>query len=934
MMRKLMVFFIAMLVATAAFAQTTIYDIQYVDDPVADDASPLDGETVTVTGFVTFEPMSNGGNSFYIADAAGPWNGINIYTGGETYNLGFGWEIEVTGTVDEYNGLTEIVASAPDAITVLNDRYNMADFWEDLYANPGNYPELAYTVVDASDLGGAATAEQYEGVLVRLEDVNVETLPDQYGEWSVNDGLGNVAAIDDPTDDDFGYMHIVVEGNHYERLQGILNYSYGEYKIRPEIAFDLKNTIDQPNGYFTQVGYFQQVRPMDMTVREFEGEYRTWDHSYAANVRYGINQGPGSYGEDVVIHAVVTYPTELGYAGAGAKFIMTDWLVGDTHLPWMSVLSYTPDPANLGTLETGDEVVFYGQVGEYSTGPSNMTELWITDDYEFFTFGNDVPGPAIVDVAELHETYTCEKWGNVFVQLQDVVVVITQNQDTMPYELFGVDDNFDDDYAYIAVDDDSDAFDENYVIPSLGTTIESVTGWMYHHYGVLGTDDWVYKICPSYPEDIIVGAGPPSILEVYRDAATPAPNQPVVIAASISDDSAIQSATVHYKYDDGAWQTGEMDFIGGIDYEFEIDGAAEGTFTHYYVMAEDDEGNISTYPSDTDTEWLGYFANSDPGLYEIQWTPWPSGRSAYDGYTIGSITGVATTNLINAQTFDYDEGFYPYFIQVGDTAPYSGILAILDQVVNQGDEITLVGATVDESGVDPDGNGSSFKWGGTTRLVLPVMVTVNSSGNDFEVYETTVADVNADLESWEGVMVNFTDVTITSINYYDWSFEDGSGETFLVDDDMVKPDDDDPGDQPTMDIFDGLAVGTTISSLTGALTFSYGTWKIEVRSADDFGTVGVDEVVIEQPLTFNLAPVYPNPFNPSTTINFSIPWTGEVKLVVFNMMGQRIETLINDQMQAGRHDIVWNGENVASGTYFLRLTSNRQQHVQKMVLMK
>ena len=54
MMRKLMVFFIAMLVATAAFAQTTIYDIQYVDDPVADDASPLDGETVTVTGFVTF----------------------------------------------------------------------------------------------------------------------------------------------------------------------------------------------------------------------------------------------------------------------------------------------------------------------------------------------------------------------------------------------------------------------------------------------------------------------------------------------------------------------------------------------------------------------------------------------------------------------------------------------------------------------------------------------------------------------------------------------------------------------------------------------------------------------------------------------------------------------------------------------------------------
>ncbi len=73
-----------------------------------------------------------------------------------------------------------------------------------------------------------------------------------------------------------------------------------------------------------QVGYFQQVRPMDMTVREFNEDFRTWDHSYASNVRYGLFQGPGDYGEDIIMHAVVTYPTELGYAGEGAKFIMTD----------------------------------------------------------------------------------------------------------------------------------------------------------------------------------------------------------------------------------------------------------------------------------------------------------------------------------------------------------------------------------------------------------------------------------------------------------------------------------------------------------------------------------------------------------------------------------------------------------------------------------
>jgi Secretion system C-terminal sorting domain len=928
MMRRVLFFFFVMLVASAAYA-TTIHDIQYCDDPGADDASPMLGETVTVTGFVTFEPMSNGGNNFYIADAAGSWNGINVYTGGETYNFGFGWEIEVTGTVDEYNNLTEIVASAPGAITVLEDRYDMAGFWEDLHANPGNYPELAYTVVDASMLSAASDAEQYEGVLVRLEDVTVESLPGDFGEWSVNDGQGNVVAIDDPTDEDFGYMHIVTEGQHYDRLQGILNFSYDEYKIRPEIAFDLKGTIDQPNGYFTQVGYFQQVRPMDMTVREFEEEFRTWDHSYASNVRYGLFQGPGDYGEDIIMHAVVTYPTELGYAGEGAKFIMTDWLVGDTHLPWMSVLSYTPDPANLGTLEIGDEVIFYGQVGEYSTGPSNMTEVWITDDYEFFSFNNPVPAAAIVDVAELHEAITCEKWGNVFVTVLNSVLV----NDGLQYELFGIDDNLNDDYPYLAIDDDSAAMDE-FEIPPLGTSIESITGWMYHHYGVLETDDWVYKLCPSYPEDIVVGAGPPTILTVTRDSATPAPNQPVVIAASISDDSSVESATVHYSYNGTDWDSGEMDYLGGIDYEFEIDGAAEGTFVHYYVQAEDDEANVSTFPSDIESEWLGYFADSDPGLYEIQWTPWPSGRSAYDNYTIGSITGVVTTNLINAQTYDEPENYYPYFMQVEGPGPYRGILIQLEQIVNQGDEITIVGATVNEEGIDSEGIGWTFKWGGSTRMINPVLVTVNSTGNDFNIFEPTVEDVNADPEAWESVMVNFSDVTITSVNSYDWEFEDASGSALLVDDDMVLTDDGDPGDPAAMAIFDELVNGTYISSLTGPLTYSFGTWKIEIRAADDFGTVGVDDDLVEQPLTFSLAPVYPNPFNPTTTINFSVPWSGDVKLVVYNTMGQRVETLINDQLQAGRHNIVWNGQNVASGTYFLRLTSNRQQHVQKMVLLK
>ncbi len=933
-MRRLQVLLLVLLVAVVGSVQaTTIYDIQYVPNPGSDDASPLLGQTVTVTGLVTFEPMSSGGNSFFIADDAGPWNGVNVYTDDVDYNLGFGWEVEVTGVVDEYNGLTEILATE---VNVLDNRYDMAAFWEDFYANPASYPELQYSVVDPANLINAADAEQYEGCLVKIENVSVETLPGDFDEWSVNDGNDNIVVIDDPASDVWGYKHTVVEGNSYERIQGILNYSHGEYKLRPEIAWDLKVDIDQANGYYTQVAYFQQVRPMDMTVREFGGEFRMWDNSYAANSRYGLDENEGNRGEDIIIHAVVSYPTDLGYAGStGAKFIMTDWLVGDTQEPWMSVLSYTPDLNQFGNLYEGDEVVFYGQVGEYETAPSKMTEVWLSDPYEFLSFDNPVPTPALVDIEELRNSMTAEQWGNVFVELQDVIDV--DNDIPSNYELFAVDDDLDDDWLPVNVDDDS-AEMTGYEEPPVGTNIESITGWIYNHYGTYDettTNNWAYKICPSYPEDILVGEGPPNILSVTRDYGVVPPGAPVTINATIADNSSVERATVYYRWDNGTWESDDMDFTGDIYYEFEMEVAPEGTWVEYYVEAEDDLGTTSTYPGDLDLQYLGYWVDDDISIQDIQWTPWASGSSPYEDVVIDEVTGVLTTTATNALTYDEPEGTYPYFMQVGDSPAWSGIIVVLNEEYQQGDEITITGATVNEIGVDSEGIGWTFKWGSSTRLINPALVTVNSSGNDFEVYETDVATVNADLEAWESVMVQFSDITVGGRNSYDVDFRDASGEVFLIDDDMVLPDEpDDPGVPAAQDLFDSLQPAMTSTSFTGPVTFSFGTWKIEVRDEFDFGTLGVGEGVVEQPLSFNLAPVYPNPFNPSTTINFSIPWTGNVKVIVYNALGQKVTTLLNEQMTPGQHTLVWNAQNVSSGTYFLRLLSNREQKVQKMVLMK
>lgn len=84
---------------------------------------------------------------------------------------------------------------------------------------------------------------------------------------------------------------------------------------------------------------------------------------------------------------------------------------------------------------------------------------------------------------------------------------------------------------------------------------------------------------------------------------------------------------------------------------------------------------------------------------------------------------------------------------------------------------------------------------------------------------------------------------------------------------------------------------------------------------------------------------YPNPFNPSTTIAFSIPGAGDVKLCVYNIKGQKVKELLNGNMAKGHHKIVWNGRDrnnrsVSSGIYFLKLESGGNTSVRKAMLMK
>jgi len=93
-----------------------------------------------------------------------------------------------------------------------------------------------------------------------------------------------------------------------------------------------------------------------------------------------------------------------------------------------------------------------------------------------------------------------------------------------------------------------------------------------------------------------------------------------------------------------------------------------------------------------------------------------------------------------------------------------------------------------------------------------------------------------------------------------------------------------------------------------------------------------DELPI--PKQFTLHQNYPNPFNPVTTIRYDLPIQTEAKLTIYNVLGQEVNILLNQTMNAGSHTIKWNAANISNGIYFYRLETHEKQITKKLVVLK
>jgi len=223
---------------------TNIYDIQYTTAPSGD--SPMNGNIVTtrgvVTGIVTFGTAKH---SFFIQDSAAAWNGLYVYETNDS-TLVIGDSVEVTGTVDEFNGTTELISVSN--ITVLNSGNTLP------------------SPVSNSTL--ASNSEEWEGVLIGSSGMPLCTSNSiGFGMWEIDDGSGVLLADDDI----YPYALSAIVGNCYW-VTGIGHYSFGDFKILPRDMNDISicSSVEEVEGSSVLIypNPAQNVLTFEMEINE------------------------------------------------------------------------------------------------------------------------------------------------------------------------------------------------------------------------------------------------------------------------------------------------------------------------------------------------------------------------------------------------------------------------------------------------------------------------------------------------------------------------------------------------------------------------------------------------------------------------------------------------------------------------------------------
>lgn len=463
---------------------------------------------------------------------------------------------------------------------------------------------------------------------------------------------------------------------------------------------------------------------------------------------------------------------------------------------------------------------------------------------------------------------------------------------------------------------------------AVGTTIESVTGVMYFSFSY-------YKLEPRTEADLVnVGeaVNPPVISKLARDKGIPTSSDQVTVTCEVVDSNeggTIAKVDLYYGTEGGNALTISMSYdettntATGI-----IPAMADGDVVWYYVEATDNDNDVAVYPADV-TGPLPFFIvrDGDIRIRDIQYTPYSDGRSGSAGFKNVTTRGVLTAG----------PNIGMYFIQ-DDTNPWSGIQIYSSSIKNEGlapgDDITVTGTVDERYGITQlkdvvinENHGS---------VAIPDAILLQTG-----MYQTeTIPDGDPSAEPFEGMLVTFENLTVTSTNadaaagsnFGEFLVTDGSGDMRVDDagtwDDVYTTDSSDTG-------LIYLKVGTAIDGLTGIMYYSFDNWKLEPRDEDDFNNVTTSvEFTPAVANSVTLHQNYPNPFNAEsgTSVRFDLPAQAQVSLRMYDMTGRMVATLMEGTQQAGSYTVRFAVPTLPAGVYLYSLAVDGVRHTARMII--
>ncbi|PKL88145.1 MAG: hypothetical protein CVV23_11695 [Ignavibacteriae bacterium HGW-Ignavibacteriae-2] len=899
--------------------EVTIKQIQQPTDTT--DVSPYNGKIVKTTGIVTaIDSVASGGMGYYIQDGAGAWNGIFVFTNKVKPTVKQGDKVTVTTLVKEYFNFTELDYSTQPLGLVIVSSKNVLP---------------AVTKIKTGD-----DKEPYEGVLVKYSLAEVTNSDIGFGEWEINDGSG-VAVADDQM-----FVYKPVLGEKLE-ITGVINYTFGLYAIEPRFAKDITASPEELITWFDlEAGSAKYFNATDVNTRGMAYNPTT-GHVLVAS-RTGVPRiyvldgitgayldtldatGLADHGQYKVNQVVVAddgaiYSCAMvAFSFAANEFRVHRWADEDA----VPTIAYTA----VGTTRNGDVLSVSGSGVNtilYSSGSGSLElRKYTTTDGITFNLANTITLAAA--------------------------------------------------YAGGGISPVSSSANANLWVTSGGQSVRLIdqTG------AVLATIDGTMIPTYFWDVDYVKLANGKELLAVAGGNSNPGSmDMQVWDVTNLNNPTQVYYAVKGGTFNTNANATGVADIVELADNQFRVYHLLTNNGLALYANYEaptydmelaslDHKGGDLTVTMFNDGN-IGYH---DSGIGKgIEWKGvnglWKGsivyGRTSAK-YAVGDAhNAVGFNDIVNVESYfnkgfttwgEFDQVTYPVLLSDADAAKPYGI-PVIQQSFSKTDENAVF---IKYSFVNNTASAITDLYAG---MFLDIDVGAGSA------YKTNIGGYSAaeklayeyhDANNAYYGAVAITDgawgarVTASSLDDLDKFRE--AALTYISE--LPATFDDSPaGDQRTW-------IGSPVRNSNGSTSIAVGDTgyvvfalvagdnKNNIRLNADMAfrraakTPGWSTFVtdvnenINVPSEFTLSQNYPNPFNPSTTIKFGLPSASQVKVRVFNILGETVDVLVNQDMSAGFHSINWNATNLSSGIYFYSIEAKSNEGgksfsiTKKMMLLK